>query len=68
MNVLLEIKESKAEALLEVLESLPFVKMRRLSGFKAGLLKDLKEGFEQIELHKKGLVQLKSAKDLLDEL
>lgn len=65
MNVLLDIKDSKAEALMEVLESLPFAKAKCLSGFKVKLLNDFKEGFEQIELHKKGQIELKSARQLL---
>jgi len=43
MKVLLEIKDSKARHLLEVLRSIPYVKTTTISDEKALLIKEIKE-------------------------
>lgn len=68
MKVLLDIKDSKADFVLELLDSLSFVKAKPLTGKKQQFLKELKEAVEELRLAKAEKIKLKSAKDLLDEL
>jgi len=68
MKLLLDIKDSKALSLLEVLKGLSYVKTELLTPTKARFLKGLKDAVEQVNLHKQGKIKLKSARQLLDEL
>lgn len=68
MKVLLDIKDSKASHLLEVLKGLSYVKTKTLSDEKAILLEEMKEAVDNVALAKKGKLKLKSAKDLYNEL
>ena len=68
MKVLLDIKDSKARHLLEVLKGLSYVKTKTLSNEKALLLEEMKEAVVNLDLAKKGKLKLKSAKDLYNEL
>jgi hypothetical protein len=64
----LDIKDSRAAFVMELLGSLPFVKVRPISGEKAMLLEELKEAVDNVNLAKKGLLQARPAKELLDEI
>jgi hypothetical protein len=69
MKILIDINDSKAAFLMELLGSFSFVnKTTQLTEGKAELLKNLKESVEEVKLAKQGKVKLQSAKDLLDEL
>lgn len=68
MKILLEVKDSKAGFLLELLNSLPFVKTKPLPDSKEQILTDLKEAVKEVNLAKQGKIKLKSAKELLNEL
>ncbi|MBK9257444.1 MAG: hypothetical protein IPM42_18425 [Saprospiraceae bacterium] len=68
MKVLLDIKDSKAIHLVEVLKSLPYVKTTTISDDKAILMEDIKEAVEELKLIRKGKLKGISAKQLLDEL
>lgn len=68
MKVLLEIKDSKAGFVMELLKNLPFVKAKPLTDKKAEFLGELKEAVDNINLVKAGKLKARSAKDLLDEL
>jgi hypothetical protein len=68
MKVLLDIKDSKALHLLEVLKGLSYVKTKTITNEKAALIEDIKEAVENLTLVKKGKLQLKSARDLYNEL
>ena len=68
MKVLLEIKDNKAEFVLELLRSLSFVKAEPLTTDKTDVLKGLKDAVTQVNLSKQGKVKLKSARQLLNEL
>ena len=69
MKVLLDIPDSKAAFAIKVLRSLSFVKKAKpMSLSNAELWEDLKEAANEVKLHKKGKVQLKTAQGLLDEL
>lgn len=68
MKVLLDIKDSKAAFVMELLRSLTYVKAKPLSDEKAEILSDLKEAVKEVKLHKQGKIKLKSAEDLINEL
>ncbi|WP_155713930.1 hypothetical protein, partial [Leptospira noguchii] len=70
----LDIKDNKAQALLEILKDLSSVKFKVLTEqeekepTKKEVLDGIKQGFKEVELHRQGKLKLKSAKDLLNEL
>ena len=68
MKAILEIKDSKAAFVMELLGSLPFVKVRPISNEKARLLNELKEAVDSVSLAKKGKLQARPAKELLHEI
>lgn len=68
MKVLLEIKDNKAEHLIEVLKGLSYVKTKMISNEKALLIEELKEAVDNLNLAKKGKLKLKPARELLNEL
>ncbi len=68
MKLLLEVKDSKAEFLIELLNNLPFVKTKPLPDSKEQILKDLKEAVRNVNLVKQGKLKAKPLKELLDEL
>ncbi len=68
MKVLLDIKESKALFLMELLSSFSFVKAQPITNEKALLLREVKEAVDGVNLVKKGKMSARSAKELLNEL
>jgi hypothetical protein len=68
MKVLLDIKDNKAEHLLELLNSLPYVKTKTISEEKALLIDEIKEAVDNLKLVRKGKLKARPAKDLLNEL
>jgi hypothetical protein len=68
MKVLLDIKDSRAPFVMELLQSLSFVKATPLTPYKAEVLEGLKNAVEQVNLAKQGKTTLKSARQLLNEL
>ena len=68
MKVLVDIKDKKADFVIELLQSLSFVKVERLTPNKAQFLRELKESVKEVALAKKGKVKLQTAKDFLNEL
>jgi hypothetical protein len=68
MKVLLDVKDSKAASLLEVLNGLNYVKTELLSPYKAKVLKDVKEAVEEMKLIKVGKLKGRNAEDILNEL
>ncbi|MFZ1558299.1 MAG: hypothetical protein WAT37_00170 [Saprospiraceae bacterium] len=69
MKILIDIPDNQATFGLKVLKSLSFVKKAKpMSVATADLWEDLKEAAEQVQLHKQGKLNLKTAEDLLNEL
>jgi len=68
MKVLLDIKDSKAPYLMEVLKGLSFVKIKELTPYKAKVLADIKEAVKEITLIKEGKLKGRNAEDLFNEL
>ena len=67
MKVLLDIRDSKAQSLLEVLNGLPYVKTKTLSNYQAGALEQVKTAIEELKLVQEGKIKARDAKDLLNE-
>lgn len=68
MKILLDIPDSKAASLMDVLRSISYVKAETISPERAQFLKELKLSVEEVILAKRGKVKLKSADQLLHEL
>jgi polyhydroxyalkanoate synthesis regulator phasin len=68
MKVLLDIKDSKAGFVMELLKNLPFVKTKPLTPSKAQFLEEVKEAVDNMTLVKRGKLKARPAKELLDEL
>jgi hypothetical protein len=68
MKVLLDIKDSKASSLIDVLNSLSYVKVKTISDEKALLIEEIKEAVENLKLVRQGKLKARPARELLDEL
>ncbi len=68
MKVLLEVKDNKADFILELLNNFSFVKAQPLSPAKARLIKEIKEAVENVKLVKQGKLKAKPLNELLNEL
>ena len=68
MKVILDIKDNKADFVMELLRSLSFVKAEPISPAKAQFFKELKASVEEVRLAKQGKIKLKTAEQLLNEL
>jgi hypothetical protein len=68
MKVLLDIQDSKASSLLEVLKGLPYVKTKSITKPTAELLEDARTSVEQMNQVKKGKIKLKLTADFLNEI
>ena len=68
MKAVLDIKDSKASFVMELLNNFSFVKVRPITNEKALLLSEIKEAVDAINLVKKGEIQARPAKELLNEI
>ena len=68
MKAVLEIKDSKASFVMELLNNFSFVKVHPITNEKALLLSEIKEAVDTINLIKKGKIQARPAKELLNEI
>jgi polyhydroxyalkanoate synthesis regulator phasin len=68
MKAVLEIKDSKALFMMELLNNFSFVKVRPITNEKALLLSEIREAVDTLNLVKKGKIQARPAKELLDEI
>jgi hypothetical protein len=68
MKVLIDIKDNKASFVMELLDSLPFVKTQTLTSEKALLIEEIKEGVEEMKLIKAGKKTARNAEEFLNEL
>lgn len=68
MTVILEIKDNKADFIMELLKNFPFVKAKPVNPEKERILNDLKESIEEVKLHKQGKIKMKSFYEFLNEL
>jgi hypothetical protein len=68
MKILLEIKDTKAAFILELLKSFSFVKVKTISPEKARLLEEMKEAIDNLNKVKQDQLKARPAEDLLNEL
>jgi ABC-type metal ion transport system substrate-binding protein len=70
MKVILDIKDNRGPFFMELLKSWDYVNILKevKNKEKSEAIQDLVEAFNDVKLHEEGKKQLKSAKDLLDEL
>ena len=68
MKAVLDIKDSKVSFVMELLNNFSFVKVRPITNEKALLLSEIREAVDTINLIKKGKVQARPAKELLNEI
>ena len=68
MKVLLDIKDTKAPFVMELLNSFSFVKAKPLTPYKADVLDGIKEAVEEMKLIKEGKLKARNAEDLFNEL
>jgi len=68
MKVILDIKDNKADFVMELLRSLSFVKAEPISPAKAQFYKEFKTSVKEVVMAKQGKIKLKTAEELLNEL
>ncbi len=68
MKILLDIPDNKAVALMDVLQSISFVKAVPLTDAKAILMEEMREAVEEMKLIRKGKKKARNAEDFLNEL
>lgn len=71
MKLLLDIKDNKAEAFMELIKNYSYVKFEPISAPDAELfdeIKEIKVAFKNAELIKAGKLKTRPAEDLLNEL
>jgi hypothetical protein len=68
MKAVLDIKDSKASFVMELLGNFSFVKVQPITNEKALLLSEIKEAVNTINMVKKGEGQTRPARELLNEI
>jgi len=68
MKAVLDIKDSRASFMMELLDSFSFVKVQPITNEKALLLREIREAVDTVNLIKQGKIQARPAKELLNEL
>ena len=68
MKILLDIPDNKANAFLEVIKSISYVKAKTLTDSKAKIMEDLREAVEEMKLIRSGKKKARNAEDFLNEL
>jgi hypothetical protein len=69
MEFTIEVKDSKADFVKELLSNFKYVKVKAAKKTaKEKFLEELKEAVHEVNLAQKGKLKLKSARQLLDEL
>jgi len=69
MKAVLDIRDnSRVPFVMELLNSFSFVKVQPITNEKALLLREIREAVDTVNLVKKGKIQARPAKELLDEI
>lgn len=68
MKLLLDIKDSKASFIMDLLKNFKFVKASPLNSEKAEILEGIKTAVEEMKLINEGKLKGTPAKDLINEL
>ena len=64
MKIMLDVKDTKASFMMEVLKNFKDVKATPLTGYKAEILEGIKEAVEEVKLIKRGKLKGIPAKDM----
>jgi len=67
-RVVIDIPDGKINFFMELVNNLGFKKVEKLSNKQVEFVDDLKESLNEVEQHRKGKINLQSAKDFLNEL
>jgi hypothetical protein len=68
MKVLLDIKDDKADFVMELLSNLKFVKAEPLTPYKSKVLRDIKEAVDEVNQIKAGKKKAQPLSDFLNGL
>ena len=72
MRILLDVKDSKAGALMEILTVLPFVKIKKVKKkekeLNHQLIAEVKEAMHNLALVKAGKMEARDAREVINEL
>ena len=68
MKLLLDVPDNKAASLMDVLNSISYVKTKPLTDIKAHLMSEIREAVLEINLIKLGKKKARNAEDFLNEL
>ena len=68
MKVLLDIKDSKADFIMQLLRSFNFVKTKTITPAKALLMEEMKEAVEELKQIRTGKKKGRRAEEFLNEL
>ena len=68
MKILLDIPDKKASSLIEVLNSISYVKIKPLTDNKALLMKEIREAVEEMKLIRSGKKKARNVEEFLNEL
>ena len=68
MKLVLDIKDSKADFIKELLNSFSFVKVKPYNDEKAQLISEIKEAVQDMKLIKAGKKTARNADDFINEL
>ena len=68
MKILLDIPDSKAYYLLELLKNISYVKVKPITDAKAKLMGEIREAVEEMKLVRAGKKKARNAEDFFNEL
>jgi hypothetical protein len=68
MKLLLDIPDNKADSFMDVLNSISFVKTKKLTDTKAQLMLEIREAVQEMKLIKLGKKKARNAEEFLNEL
>lgn len=68
MYVLLDIKDSKATFIMDLLNHFRFVRVKPITKAKSQLLHEIKEAVDNVNLVKQGKMKARPISELIDEL
>ncbi|MDR1962457.1 MAG: hypothetical protein LBQ50_01605 [Planctomycetaceae bacterium] len=68
MKILLDIPDAKVPSLMDMLSRISYVKAKTLTDSKAGLMSEIREAVEEMQLIRAGKKEPRNVEEFLDEL
>ena len=68
MKVILDIKDTKADFVMELLHNLTYVKTKPITPYKAKVLEDIAEAVDEMRQVKSDKLKARNVDDLINEL